>query len=293
MKHFLTVAAALLFTLPVFAMPTRTLSAPVGHALPTPGAPTNNPGWIGSPAQVDAAFVSNINANFGANPSLYVNSVLAQLTPLEVYQLQSRYHAHGARVLDNWIATFGSPTTQALWVGAASNGTVQSVTAARMVVQHAGADPNLDYTLEELYLDFRTASGGMSVSAALGETLMFIGMRLSTFGSAGFAVGTGVSWVLEEWAPDANVAIGGTIAGMITQLGAASTAAQSGQISQALMALLDIDGSAAPGTDPIPGVLIPVFNMNLSGSTLAAYDAAQVDGYWAADWMAGYSGGTL
>lgn len=290
MKHFILAIAALLFTLPAFALQIRCESGScitVSSAIPA--APTHNPGWVGSPAQVDAAFVSNINANFGANPSVYVNTILAKLSPLELYQLESRYHAHRAQMLDTWIATYGTPITRSLWAEAATNTSVQSSTTTRMAIQHAGADPSLDYTLEELYLDFRTASGGMSVSAAMGETFLFLGFRLSLFGSAGYTVGTGVSWALEEWAPDANVAIGGTIANMITQMGAAGTAAQSGQIAAALMALLDIDGSP-PGTDPLPGVIIPVFNMNLSGSTLAAYDNAGIDAYWANDWMTGYNG---
>lgn len=66
------------------------------------------------------------------------------------------------------------------------------------------ADPLLDYTLNEIYLNFRTAPiGSLGVSASLYETAVFAGTRLSLSFSVGYTLGTGMQQGFEYLFPEA------------------------------------------------------------------------------------------
>lgn len=94
--------------------------------------------------------------------------------------------------------------------------------------------PTIDMTLEEIYLEFRTAPiGSLSPSAALAETSMFVGRYLSTSFTAGALVGTGISWLIQNYAPGVDDAIGGTIANMIDNFWEATGDVQQGHYEAA------------------------------------------------------------
>jgi hypothetical protein len=94
--------------------------------------------------------------------------------------------------------------------------------------------PTVDMTLEEIYLEFRTAPvGSLSPAGALAETAQFAGMRLSAAGWAGTAIGTGLSWLIQHYAPDLDNAIGATIATMIDNFWSASNEVQQGHYEAA------------------------------------------------------------
>lgn len=94
--------------------------------------------------------------------------------------------------------------------------------------------PTIDMTLEEIYLEFRTAPiGSLSPSASLAETTMFAGKYLSWSFGVGAAVGTGISWLIQNFAPDLDNAIGATVAGMIDDFWAATGEVQQGHFEAA------------------------------------------------------------
>jgi hypothetical protein len=75
--------------------------------------------------------------------------------------------------------------------------------------------PTVDMTLEEIYLEFRTAPvGSLSPAGALAETAQFVGVRLSAAGWAGTQIGGAISWLIQNYAPELDNAIGATIATM-------------------------------------------------------------------------------
>ena len=94
--------------------------------------------------------------------------------------------------------------------------------------------PTIDMTLEEIYLEFRTAPiGSLSPSASLAETTMFVGRYLSTSFTAGALVGTGISWLIQNYAPGVDNAIGATIATMIDNFWEATGDVQQGHYEAA------------------------------------------------------------
>jgi hypothetical protein len=98
--------------------------------------------------------------------------------------------------------------------------------------------PTVDMTLEEIYLEFRTAPvGSLSPAGALAETAQFAGMRLSAAGWVGTAIGTGISWLIQNYAPNLDDAIGGTIAIMIDNFWAATSELQQGEFESAFDSL--------------------------------------------------------
>jgi hypothetical protein len=99
--------------------------------------------------------------------------------------------------------------------------------------------PTVDMTLEEIYLEYRTAPiGSLSPAGALAETAQFAGVRLSFWFTAGTMIGTGISWLLEHYAPNVNDAIGGTISNMIENFWAASGQVEEGNFEAAIDQLL-------------------------------------------------------
>ena len=94
--------------------------------------------------------------------------------------------------------------------------------------------PTIDMTLEEIYLEFRTAPiGSLSPSASLAETTMFVGRYLSASFTAGALVGTGISWLIQNYAPGVDNAIGATIATMIDNFWSATGDVQQGHYEAA------------------------------------------------------------
>jgi hypothetical protein len=99
------------------------------------------------------------------------------------------------------------------------------------------AAPTVDMTINEVYLEFRTAPvGSLSVSGALAETAMFVGGRLAFAYSTGYAVGTGIRWLLENYAPSVDNAIGAGVASVVDSLSRATDYVEQGQLEQ------DLDG---------------------------------------------------
>lgn len=81
----------------------------------------------------------------------------------------------------------------------------------------ASPAPNVDMTLEEIYLEYRTAPvGSLSAAGALSETAMFAGARLTAAAGVGYTIGTQINGLIDEYDPELGDAIGGTIDATIT-----------------------------------------------------------------------------
>jgi hypothetical protein len=78
------------------------------------------------------------------------------------------------------------------------------------------AAPTLDMTIPEIYLEFRTAPvGNVGPAAAIAETTMYVSKNVGFAATVGWAIGTGISNLIETYDPSLNDAIGGTVAGMV------------------------------------------------------------------------------
>ncbi|TAA44924.1 hypothetical protein EA655_08485 [Pseudoxanthomonas winnipegensis] len=89
-------------------------------------------------------------------------------------------------------------------------------------------------TLEDIYLDFRTAPvGNLSATSALSETAIFAASRLAPAAAAGTAIGTGISYLIQTYDPSLDDAIGGTIAASLDNFQAAGSDIEKGHYESA------------------------------------------------------------
>lgn len=79
--------------------------------------------------------------------------------------------------------------------------------------------PNLDMTIMRIYQGFRAAPiGASSIPASIYQTATYAGGHLVAAFSTGYAIGTGISYLLTNFAPSVNDAIGGTLYEMMQGL---------------------------------------------------------------------------
>lgn len=199
-----------------------------------------------SPADVNANFVSIINSHMSSD---FVVGIIVRMTPYELYQLRQTYIQAGgsAAVLDNLVQVNSiHPNLFNKYLNATAanyndlvpaqvpvNGLMPIV--KQTVPMHVRApSPTVDFTLQEIYLEYRTAPlGSLSVQGALYETAVFVGARLVPAYYVGSAIGTGIHYLIETYAPQLDDDIGGTIDQMIQQLQNALTDIQKGQFTNA------------------------------------------------------------
>lgn len=215
-----------------------------------------------TPAEIHARFAHIIERNFESGDT---DGVLSRLTDGELHALARDYGREtrgdtshllkvlarraSARNLGRVSAHFGLTNTYR-----AIGSDAPSDVAAAFYAGHFSkmqAAPDVDMTLEEIYLEFRTAPGGsLSLLGALEEAATYIATKVSVGFGAGYAVGTAASYLLETFAPDTNVAIGGTIDAALTNLQAAAAAFMAGAYESDLASMFD----TGPSMDvPVPG----------------------------------------
>jgi hypothetical protein len=83
-------------------------------------------------------------------------------------------------------------------------------------------NPLLDMTVYEIYLDYVTA--GWSTAASLTATAKFVGGNISSAFIAGYTIGTGIYWIIDQTDPDINIWIGDQIGNFVIQVCDASGA---------------------------------------------------------------------
>lgn len=98
----------------------------------------------------------------------------------------------------------------------------------------------------EIYLDFRTAPyGALGVTDALFETATYIGGYVSAAFGVGTYIGTDINEVIENYDPDLEIDIGGTVDSMAEDLAEAGNELSAGDIEDAMDSLF---GTPLPQT---------------------------------------------
>jgi hypothetical protein len=159
-----------------------------------------------TPTEVHARFAEIIEQNIREAD----RDIVAMLSDKELSDLIAAYQHETGGKSDALIALLGSKASSASLDRVAS---WVSKTAAVAPEPTSNSGPTLDMTLREIYLEFRTAPvGSLSVRAALAETVMFAGSRVAIAYTAGYEVGTGIRWLLVNYAPAVDNAIGAGVA---------------------------------------------------------------------------------
>jgi len=181
-------------------------------------------------AQIHERFAGIIEQNFRTGNA---NAIVHSLSDRELTDLASTYKRAGGkttllRTLSKSVDAAGLARVTSAFNGVSFGGRISPDAPT-------AAAPNVDMTIEEIYLDFRTApAGSLSVEGALYETGVFVGVRASGAFGAGYTVGTGISYLIETYDPELEMAIGGTISNMLDQMAAAASALAMGKLQAAM-----------------------------------------------------------
>lgn len=112
------------------------------------------------------------------------------------------------------------------------------------------ASPTPDMTLRDIYLEFRTAPiGSLTPASALEETAIYAGSRLVWAWGVGYAFGTGVHYLIENYDPSLDDVIGGTIQTMIDDVGTATTEFEQGNFESGIDSLFGTSLSSGGNYD--------------------------------------------
>lgn len=181
-----------------------------------------------TPAQVHAAFPAKILANFAGQN---VDALVARLTDVELTDLSIAY-THDAVNTTPLLAliasraklpltirrvsavfgyvqtsnaihlTGGNPlmlsslSSRAMYLSAAYDGNVRALPAVSKAA-------TVDMTAAEIYLEYRTAPGAaLTVTSAAYETGSFIASNVVAAFTAGYAVGSAITFLASHYAPD-------------------------------------------------------------------------------------------
>jgi hypothetical protein len=204
MKSLIAFAFAILLILPAAAFADGNLDR--CYVNDTTGPSHHAADIIGhSPAEIHARFAGIIEKNLEGNDRIKA------LSPKELADLAFTYHEAGGTKLE---ATFND----------------------RFATFHtaaASAAPNVGMTLEEIYLDFRTAPiGALGVEAALYETFMFAGVEVWGAAQFGWSLGTEIGNLIKTYDPSLDAAINNFIATEVENFMSASTWTQEGSIEE-------------------------------------------------------------
>jgi len=208
---------------------------------------------------VSANFVGVVNGNVSSTAGA---SRLAGLSAAEQQALANAYAQHNA---GNVYALYAilqaySPEQAARFLPAANRadlawrmGTLKPQITSELAPA-AGPSPSLDDTLTDIYLEFRTAPvGSLSPAASIYMTTTFAAVNLYAAFQAGYTLGTGISYLIQTYAPSLDNAIGAALYNIINSLEVASTAFSQGIFEQKLL--------------PVLGVSLPnLYTVDYSGS---------------------------
>jgi hypothetical protein len=176
------------------------------------GAATDRAGLLKLLAtRLDAASLARVAHAFGRTP------------------VQAAVHAYASpevgSAFDAAVAGFAPPPEDGGGGGGGSTTPYPSPSPPR---------PTVDMTLEEIYLEFRTAPvGSLSVEGSLAETAMFAGRYLRSPLGWGTGAGLTIHFLIEEFAPWIDDDIGGTIDAMIQNFWDASGEVEQGHYEAA------------------------------------------------------------
>ncbi|HEU0276970.1 MAG TPA: hypothetical protein VFQ95_04015 [Rhodanobacteraceae bacterium] len=221
--------------------------------------------FLGStPEEVQAGFAATIERHF-ARPG--AAAVFARLSDKELSDLAALYKSSApvgdvdlyrtlasrldANQLIRAAVAFGAAPVEAA-VRSVASATVEGAFTAELALdaqaaQSTGAvgvsgihtmTPNVGMTLREIYLDFRTDPvGSLGVRDALAETGFYVGSELVGAATVGYALGQGLNYLIENYAPGLDQAIGGTEYNMVQDMQSAATEFEQGRYEKSIDAL--------------------------------------------------------
>jgi hypothetical protein len=160
----------------------------------------------GSLAQIDANFQTVVYNNLAtsSNPT----QVVANLKDVEVSELLMLYQLRtGSTAAIEGIVAQRAPTQYS------------RLESIKWTPRPVPPTPSIYYTLEEIYLDFRTAPiGAMNVTEALVETSVYAAAHLGIAYTVGDWLGQGIGFLWQKYAPESWNTFGGTIDQMLTNI---------------------------------------------------------------------------
>jgi hypothetical protein len=200
------------------------------------------------PQQIQANFASIIESNFRTGNA---EEIVRNLSNKELSDLAYRYQSNstrGTKSLLRIMATrlsdqglvkvgqaFGRDNVQDA-VNTYSSPEVKAAVMPKLAVLPETsmvmpmATPTVDMTIQDIYLEFRTAPvGSLSVRGALAETAIFSARYIAVAAWAGNEIGTQIYNVIATYDPSLNDAIGGTVYNMVGQIQSAQTDVLQGQ----------------------------------------------------------------
>ncbi len=213
------------------AISRQILAQPIASLRPRRG---QDPAW-----SVHQNFARVIDQNFARAQPAAVSAWLKQASPIELSRLSSRYiqssqNSSHTPLLGKILASrlppgqlvrlspylgFGPlyegllsvrPASAADFLRAQESASRSSLLAAVPQPSTVTASVGmLEYTLEEIYLSYRTAPvGSLGVRAAMYETATFAGKHLTIAYGVGYTVGTGLAAVMQIFTPSLYDALG-------------------------------------------------------------------------------------
>ncbi|MBS0397640.1 MAG: hypothetical protein JSR95_03070 [Proteobacteria bacterium] len=121
-------------------------------------------------------------------------------------------------LLDKVVVTYAPAATQSAYF---ANGAAIPLYMSASRVKSMGLNPksklgpSLDYSLCEIYLEYRTGEMALSARAALAASGMYAGAMLYTAWQVGYATGHGIYYVTDQLAPSATEWLGDEIGGAV------------------------------------------------------------------------------
>jgi hypothetical protein len=260
---FTLASALLLSAAPLAAKATSTATSPAPDEGPFAALVRSAPPHSVTPDQIHAAFVKQIERNFSG---AHGRAITRRLTDKELADVASRYDALNGNVqapvlLDELVANaentdlvrlsnaFGLERVHQLvrvratpsvamayerWYSATPKAATLPTSNAVMIAA-AGPAPTVDMTIEEIYLEFRTAPvGSLSVEGSLAEAGIFMASRLTPAALVGAAVGAELNQLIDTYDPSLGDAIGGTEYNIMQAVSAAQGDFAQGRYEQSI-----------------------------------------------------------
>lgn len=244
------------------------------------GVTPSNPIQGNTPQQIHERFTALIENNFKTGKA---EQIVQNLSAKEMSDLATRYQAESTQGATPLLAIMAKRLSDHSLVKVAAAFGTESVTSAvntyssqsvrnaftselaaapipTGVKPMAGPAPTVDMTIEEIYLEFRTAPiGSLSVEGALSETAMFAGKDIAIAWWAGDEIGTQINNTINEYDPSLGDTIGGTVSGMVNAIQGAANDVQQGEYLKGVDDLFDLpvweSGDPSGDYDDFPPML--------------------------------------
>ena len=164
---------------------------------------------------VEAARLSKLYYEEGGDVPALMTVFAKRLNATSLFRMKMAFDPD---LLDKAVATYAPAATQSAYF---ANGAAIPLYMSASRVKSMGLNPksklgpSLDYSLYEIYLDYRTGEMALSARAALAASGMYAGAMLYTAWQVGYATGHGIYYVTDQLAPSATEWLGDEIGGAV------------------------------------------------------------------------------